>query len=234
MRYNDCKLGRRQQLHTGIRQLFLFDPLKKGEIMRINRNRVCFFLAASLVAIMLSGCAGAVKNMRTVPPDQAVASPVQGKAMVVFMRPATLGFAIQSSVFEVKQDEPMLIGIVAAKKKVAYQVDPGKHLFMVVGESADFMSAQLDANKTYYTLVTPRMGMWKARFSLKPVSAAELQSPDFNKWYDACEWVEKIPAADTWAADNMTSIKSKQDAYYTKWMNKDSTARPMLHPEDGR
>jgi hypothetical protein len=202
--------------------------------MRINQNRMRLFLAISLAAMMLSGCAGAVKSMRAVPPDQAATSPVQGKAMVVFMRPATLGFAIQSSVFEVKQDEPMLVGIVAAKKKVAYQVNPGKHLFMVVGESADFMSAELDADKTYYALVTPRMGMWKARFSLKPVSAAELQSPDFNKWYGACEWVEKIAAADTWATENMPSIRSKQDAYYTKWMNKDSTARPMLHPEDGR
>jgi hypothetical protein len=206
----------------------------KEERMIINQHRMRFFLAALLVAIMLSGCAGAVKNMRVVPPDQAVTSPAQDKAMVVFMRPATLGYAIQSSVFEVKQDEPMLVGIVAAKKKVAYQVDPGEHLFMVVGESADFMSAQLDENKTYYALVTPRMGMWKARFSLKPVNAAELQSPDFNKWYDACEWVEKIPAADTWATDNMPSIKSKQDAYYTKWMNKDSAAKPMLNAEDGR
>ncbi len=202
--------------------------------MRINQNRMRSFSAVLLAAIMLSGCAGAVKNMRSVPPDQAVTSPVQGKAMVVFMRPATLGFAIQSSVFEVKQDEPMLVGIVAAKKKVGYQVDPGQHVFMVVGESADFMSAELDANKTYYALVTPRMGMWKARFSLKPVSAAELQSPDFNDWFGACEWVEKIPAADTWAAENISSIKSKQDAYYTKWMSRDEAARPMLHPEDGR
>jgi hypothetical protein len=172
--------------------------------------------------------------MRVVPPDQAVTSPDQGKAMVVFMRPATLGYAIQSSVFEVVQDDPKLVGIVAAKKKVAYQVVPGKHLFMVVGESADFMSAELDANKTYYALVTPRMGMWKARFSLKPVSADELQSPKFNQWYEGCEWVEKIPEADTWAADNMPSIKSKQEEYYTKWMNKDSSARPKLHPGDGR
>lgn len=202
--------------------------------MGINQNRRWLFLAALLAVIMLSGCAGAVKNMRVVPADQVVTSPVQGKAMVVFMRPATMGYAIQSTVFEVKQDEPELVGIVAAKKKVGYQVEPGKHLFMVVGESADFMSAELDAEKTYYALVTPRMGMWKARFSFKPVSAAELKTPEFNKWYDACEWVEKIPAADTWAADNMPSIKSKQETYYMKWMNRDSAARPMLYPEDGR
>jgi len=140
------------------------------------------YFAVLLLALLLSGCAGTVKNMRTVPPDRIVTAPEEGKSMVVFMRPSGLGFAIQSSVFEIKGDNPSLVGIVAAKKKVSYQLEPGKHLFMVVGESADFMSAELEVNKAYYALVIPRMGMWKARFSLKPIHADELNSSQFKQW----------------------------------------------------
>ncbi len=192
------------------------------------------YFAVLLLALFLSGCAGTVKNMRIVPPDRIVTAPGEGKSMVVFMRPSSFGFAIQSSVFEIKGDNPSLAGIVAAKKKVAYQLEPGKHLFMVVGESADFMLAELEANKTYYALVTPRMGMWKARFSLKPIHADELSSSQFSEWLEGCEWVEKSPASDNWASDNMASIQSKHKEYYTKWISKDLSERPKLLPQDGK
>jgi hypothetical protein len=200
-------------------------------------NTSCKYLAlvaAVLLSGLVSGCAGTVKNMEVVPQDKVVTAPAEGKSMIIFMRPSGLGFAIQSSVFEIRDDEPELVGIVAAKKKVAYQLDPGKHLFMVIGESADFMSAELDANKTYYALVTPRMGMWKARFSLKPVHAGELDSEQFHEWLEACEWVANTPASNQWAADNMASIISKQREYYIKWMDKGASERPALLPQDGR
>ena len=97
------------------------------------------------LALLLSGCAGSVMNMTVVPAEQANFSPDPGKAMLVFMRPSSFGFAIQSAVFEIVDNEPKLVGVVAAKKKVAYQVAPGKRLFMVTGESGDFMGATLDA-----------------------------------------------------------------------------------------
>lgn len=187
-----------------------------------------------ILAVFLSGCAGTVKNMSIVPPDRIVAKPENGKSMVVFMRPSTLGFAIQSSVFEIKGEDPVLVGVVAAKKKVAYQLEPGEHLFMVVGESTDFMSAKLEPNKIYYALVTPRMGWWKARFSLKPIHADELNSSQFNEWLEDCEWVEISAASHSWVSANMSSIQSKRKEYYAKWMSKDLSDRPKLLPQDGK
>ncbi len=192
----------------------------------------CFIVL--LLALLLSGCAGTVKNMRVVPPDQVTTAPEKGKARVVFMRPSTLGFAIQSSVFEIKKDRPSLVGIVAAKKKLSYSLEPGKYLFMVVGKSADFMSAELKADKTYYALVTPRMGLWKARFSLKPVHAGELGSAAFKAWQATGEWVEKSPASDRWANANMSSIQSKYKEYYADWMSKNPVERPKLFLQDGQ
>lgn len=187
-----------------------------------------------VLALLLSGCAGTVKNMREVPPGSAEITPEKGKAVVVFMRPSGMGFAISSSVFEVKGDNMALAGIVAAKAKVAYRLDAGKHLFMVVGEGADYMSADLLPNKTYYAYVTPRMGMWKARFSLEPKHKQELNTSEFTGALDGCKWVEKIPESDNWMHENMESIKSKHAEYYPEWMALPENERVRLLPEDGR
>ena len=188
-----------------------------------------------VLAFLVSGCAGTVKNMREVPADRAEVIPEKGKAVIVFMRPSGMGFAIQSSVFEIKDENPSsLAGIVAAKTKVAYRLDPGKHLFMVVGESADFMTADVQPGKTYYAYVTPRMGMWKARFSLEPKHQQELSSADFNSALENCIWVEKSTDSENWMQDNIESIKSKRAEYYPEWMQKPEVERPHLLPEDGK
>ena len=200
--------------------------------MRKASVNIAMYLLVSF-SLLISGCAGTVKNMGVVPADRVAAAPAGGKAMVVFMRPSGLGFAIQSSVFEAKDGSSTLVGIVAAQAKVAYQVDPGKHLFMVVGESADFMGADLLPNKTYYALVTPRMGLWKARFSLKPVHQHELDTAEFKQSLDSCKWVEKTAASDSWALDNINSVQTKYAEYYAKWMAKPEADRPQLLPNDG-
>lgn len=192
-----------------------------------------FMLACVLAIVFFYGCAGSVKNMREIPDEQAVYTPDPDRAMIVFMRPSTFGFAIQSSVFEIVDDNPELVGIVAAKKKVAYQVEPGGHLFMVIGESADFMKADLQAGKRYYALVTPRMGMWKARFSLKPIHKDDQESEKLTEWLKECHWVEKTYDSDQWADANMPSIQSKKSEYMQKWLQKPEPDRPALHVEDG-
>jgi len=186
------------------------------------------------LAILASGCAGPVKHMATVSNENAVTTPDKGKALIVFQRPSKLGYAIQSSVFEIVDDEPEILGVIAAKKKMAYQADPGEHLFMVVSESADFMSAEVEADKVYYVLVAPRMGAWKARFSLGPILGKDVDGPKNQEWLKSCEWVEKTSSADEWASKNMADIKEKHKAYYEKWMSKPEADRPRLTLEDGQ
>jgi len=186
-----------------------------------------------LSAIMISsGCAVQSGYMQPAGPDVTIA-PEAGKAVVVFMRPSRFGGAIQSSVFDVTTDKNVLVGVVSSKTKVAYPVSPGEHLFMVVSESADFMKADLEAGKTYYANVTPRMGVWKARFSLDPVNKNEINSAEFKAWVSECKLTEKTPAADKWATDNAASIQKKREGNYEKWMSKPEAARPILHKEDG-
>ncbi|MEJ2466829.1 MAG: hypothetical protein P8045_14190 [Candidatus Thiodiazotropha sp.] len=186
-----------------------------------------------LLALAIAGCSGSVKNMRVASPDNIITTPKTGKSLVIFMRPSGMAYAIQSSVFEIVNETPELVGIVAAKKQVACEVDPGEHLFMVVGESADFMSADLAADKTYYAYVTPRMGFWKARFSLSPVNNEERETATFKECHSSCEWVELTAESENWAGSNLNDIQSKYREYHAKWMSKGETERPRLYPQDG-
>lgn len=204
--------------------------------MHISKHLRHTLLVALIIpfALFLTGCSGGIKNMREVPAEEAHFAPEAGKAMIVFMRPSTMGFAIQSSVFDTTEEKSELVGIVASKAKVAYQVAPGSHTFMVVGESADFMSAELDAGKTYYALVTPRMGVWKARFSLAPVGKAQLDGAEFKDWDNSCKWVEKSDESVSWAAENQENIEEKRASYMAKWMSKPASERPALLATDGK
>ena len=193
------------------------------------------------VAALMSGCMNPAAHLSphmafaTQPPS----APKPEEATVVFMRPATLGYGIQSSVFDCKPQGDEMVGIVSVKTKIPYRTTPGEHLFMIVGESADFMGSNLEAGKTYYALVEPRMGAWKARFSLIPVHkngpGPALDSPLFPKWEAACSFVEAKPAAQDWKNRNWPSIQKKKAAYIGKWEAKsdaDKAAR-TLRAEDG-
>jgi hypothetical protein len=183
---------------------------------------------------LLGACAGTVKNMRELPAGETFVAPASDEAVIVFLRPSSFGFAIQSSVFHFDdaEAEPELVGIVAAKKAVAYRVEPGEHLFMVVGESADFMSAEVEAGETYYVVVQVRMGVWKARFSLNPIESDEIGTEEAQDQIASCDFVETTPDSFAWAADNMDDLRDKQRRYWVTWMEKPASERPHLGPED--
>jgi hypothetical protein len=163
-----------------------------------------------------------------------------GKAMLVIMRPSYSGGAIAASVYDITGDQITLIGVLGPKDKIAYEVEPGQHRFMVVAENADFMEATLHAGKTYYAVGRARPGLWKARFSLLPIHATStdqynLQGSEFREWNAASEWVQRTERADAWYADNRASVEEKRRDYLVKWdrMAPNDKAELVLHAEDG-
>jgi hypothetical protein len=186
------------------------------------------------MAPLFYGCAGTNQYMRSVSGEKGLSVPADNESMVVFMRPSGMGFAVSSSVFDISDTGEDLVGIVSAKKRVAYNTKPGEHMFMVIGETADFMRANIKPGKTYYALVTPRMGAWKARFSLNPVSKSELSSIEFKDWLNTCEPTENTPEAFQWAKDNAPSIRTKRAASLVKWNEKPESDKPTLNPDDCR
>jgi hypothetical protein len=81
---------------------------------------------------------------------------------------------------------------------------------MVVGESADIMGAEVEAGKKHYALVAPRVGVWKSRFSLKPIHKDELESEELMDCYSSCTFFENTNSSNQWTRDNAHSIQSKR------------------------
>lgn len=156
---------------------------------------------------------------------------------VVFMRATSYGGNVAASVFDVSDGgEAKLVGIVRPWNKIVYPVKPGVHTFMVVSEAADFMQATVVGGKTYYALVTPRMGAWKARFSFRPIRAGELDGSEFETWERKTRLVANTPTTLRWAEANAASIADKRERYWPEWNGKSQTDKDAqtLQAEDGR
>lgn len=204
--------------------------------MRKTRMGRTLAAAAALLALGLTaGCQSALMVKSTA----ATHTPAEGKAQVVFLRPSTFGGAIQSSVYDASRDaDDRFIGIVSAKTKVGYTTTPGHHLFMVIAENADFLEADLDAGKTYYVLVSPRPGWWKARFSLLPVRSADgaersVKSEDFAKWMTATQWVDLTAQAELWYREHAADVREKKLDYLKKWDRMDASDKAELTLQAG-
>ena len=112
---------------------------------------------------------------------------------------------------------------------------PGKASIVFMRPSGfgyDFMQADLEAGKTYYALVTPRIGAWRARFSLRPITASELRGKEFQEWFEECTWVETTDDARGWARQHASSVQQKKAEYLQKWEPR--TDKPTLSASDGR
>jgi len=159
------------------------------------------------------------------------------EAKVVFMRATNYGGNVAASLFDVTSSgEAKFIGILRPFNKIVYPVRPGQYTFMVVSEAADFMQATVVGGKTYYTLITPRMGAWKARFSFKPVRGGELDSAQFAGWDRNTRTVTNTPTTLAWARENAASVADKRDRWWPEWSSKSESQRgsQTLNAEDGR
>ncbi len=67
-------------------------------------------------------------------------------------------------------DRDRFIGLSQAKSYFIYLCDPGKHLFIGIAENKVAVDADLAPGRSYYILREPRMGGWKARLAMEPVS----------------------------------------------------------------
>ena len=196
-----------------------------------------FYIFTLLGTLLLAGC---VSNPMAPVADQTLPPAAADSAQVVFMRDAYTGKAIVSSLYDVTDGKTRFIGVMANGTKIAYPTTPGKHTFMVVSEAADFMEADLVAGKTYYALVTPRMGLWKARFSLWPISndpeaAHSLKSKNFKGWVEDTDLVTNSPKSLAWYERVKASVEKKRASYWPVWQEKsaEAVAERTLKPTDG-
>ena len=193
--------------------------------MRAMRNRLIL-----LLPVLLAGCASGVTMTPSEPPTVRA-----GDSTVVFMRPSHLGRALVSSVYDVSGPQTRFVGILNFGDKLAMPLKPGEYTFMVIGESADFMQATVDAGKTYYAVITPRYGVVTARFSFRPVRSTQIDGSEFAAWTAATRYVVNSPQAEAWARDNAKDANSKRNEYWPQWNGKPANERlqQTLKAEDG-
>ena len=115
-----------------------------------------------IIFVLLTGCAGSSRYMVKATPT---VGPPPERALVYFMRPSGMAFAINFQIW----DSDRFIGLSQAKSYFAYECDPGKHLFLGIAENKVAIEADLEAGKSYYIGTNVRMGAMKARMDFTPV-----------------------------------------------------------------
>lgn len=105
---------------------------------------------------------------------QGFVPPSESKAVVYFTRSTSVGGAITFQFFQNDQ----YIGEFKGKNYMRYECDPGEQLLWASSENQAFVSATLEAGKTYVINVKPVMGGMKARVKLIPLLESD---EDFNK-----------------------------------------------------
>lgn len=197
-----------------------------------------FRLAVLLPILALTACAS---NPMAVSESQTVEPPAPAESQIVFLRSSFVGSAINASLYDVTSGHPEFIGILANKTKIAHEMEPGEHVFMVVSEAADFLEAKTLPGRRYYSIVTPRMGVWKARFSIEPVrnddpgAEHSTGTEEFEEWKANTTLVKNSEAAHNWYEANKQSVVTKYREYWQKWQQKPANEKAMrtLNPQDG-
>jgi hypothetical protein len=88
------------------------------------------------------------------------------KAVIYFVRPSSLGFAVNFSYF----DSTRLIGKFSGPAYIRYTCDPGAHIFWARSENRDFVEADVEAGRVYFIEAIVKMGAVKAAVNLDPVN----------------------------------------------------------------
>jgi hypothetical protein len=197
---------------------------------KVSRAVMFIMVFILMGAITYAGYGYMIKSERPI-------TPKQDQTLLVFMRCYSFGSPSAASVFDVSENETKFIGILYNNgTKIMYNVAPGEHTFMVVGESADFLKATVLAGKIYYSLVKPRTGWWKDRFSFRPLRQSDLASPDFSDWDTHTVLVDNTPESEEWAKRNSPDIEGKRARYLPAWnaLSLELRESMTLNPEDGR
>ena len=109
--------------------------------------------------------------------------PVPGKAGLVVARTSSLGAAIE---FDTFLDRKM-IGVTKGRGYfVKTDVEPGMHYFISRAETHEAGKILFEPDTTYYIHQKPRLGWWRARITLVPVT------PEFlvEEMGDSCSFLE--------------------------------------------
>lgn len=193
-----------------------------------------------IVSSLLFACAAKMpREIAEVDVTARVSRPSPGKSLVFFVRTAKFGGAVPSPLF----DGDKYIGTIAmeydpkmgVKKKnyLAYQTEPGKHVFMTYSEIGDFLPAELLPNKVYFVQVRPVMGAMGARFYLTPQNG-QLNQSEIDEVVALGGQIRVTEEWKRWALDNTEVLQKFRSEWWQKWQARPANDRHELKKESGR
>jgi hypothetical protein len=186
-------------------------------------------LALLAGVLLLAGCASKYMQETAIP---STADTLQAnESAVVFFRDTSFGGAIQAPVAESVNETVSFVGIISAKTKLLQKTAPGRHIYVIGGEDSNLLVADFEPQKFYYVRVTPKMGMWKARFVFEPVSAD--QAASLGGDLTNCVWVTPNQEAQGWFAGNKGSMQDKLDDALKKDREGELGGKAMITGRDG-
>ena len=161
-------------------------------------------------------------------------NPEPDEALILFIRPPkNKGHWIKSTVYEKLDDGTVeFLSVHTAGTYSVHPVASGKHVFAVVGESADFIEVHAQGGSIYPVIIKVRFGVWKARFT--PFSGCPNSEywPQIAKWLTRSQKVTlKRAEADIWFSANVKSVRGKVEKYWPRWLDKPN--RQVVQSEDG-
>ena len=197
-------------------------------------------ILAIATLLLLTACAGGVpRQIIEVEPTARITRPSPGKSLVYFVRTTIYAGAVPSPLF----DGDKYIGTIAmeydatrgVKKKnhLAYETEPGKHVFMTYSEIGDFLPAELLPGKTYYVQVRPVIGTWAARFYLTPQNG-QLNQPEIDEIIANGGQLRVTDEGLQWARDKAADIQKFKAEQWEKWQARPASSRHELRKESGR
>lgn len=195
------------------------------------------FKAIMVVAtIVLGGCATA--NLMDEAASNKIVPPPADKAAIVFMRTSFVAGAINAEIIEIENDELKLVGGLPTGNKVVHLTEPGEKVYMAYGTAADFMIANVEGGKTYYSIVRPNWG--SGAFIPTPIrtdgsSDFNTSIPDFQKWIDETKLLVKRPDSDAWFEQNRAKYRDIYQRYWKKFQTKSAAQKQerTITPADG-
>ena len=105
---------------------------------------------------------------------QGFPSPAEGNAAVYFVRVTSWGGAVSFEFFHNEE----FIGVFKGKNYIRYECPAGENLLWASTENKQFLTCDLMAGETYLVLVNVKMGGWKARLDLEPITT---DNEDFDR-----------------------------------------------------
>ena len=184
-------------------------------------------LMAVLSVILLSGCSS--KLMDPVYMEQV--RPHGEESTVTFFRSSILGGSVQAPIAEeIRANDLSLVGICSTDTKIRHVVTPGKHRFVVGGESGSLLEANVAPRKHYYVRVSPRLGWVKARFAMEAITPEELATEKVRKEIQDCALVTPNADADRWFLNNKASMLKKLNTAKSKFKNDEDASEHILLP----